>query len=286
MEMDKKGEFAMKKNVWTGILCAMLCLLLCVSAALGETRQGVIAREGTEEPIEETLFESAMGFSFWYASEWLEAYYGEENNIDGVIVETIYSDDSMVFSLISEEDAAEYTGDMEKNITELAADGRVQLDVYREVVDGRYHFLTLIAEKGLYFRAVGEYAEEAAEGNGKLFQLVLDSVTLTPDCLIRAQWGDLTADGADGAQVILTALEPVTDVKLLKLEWEEMAVTWEQAASLSALDAGQAVAVTLQFIGDLPNNGLQYTDAAGETHAFALDISGEDGHLLFWELEQ
>ena len=276
----------MKKNVWTGLLCAALCFLLLLPAAVAETRQGVIAREGEEEIIEETLFESPLGFSFWYANEWLEARYGEENNIDGVVVSTIYSDDFMVFSMITEEDAAEYTEDFEKNITELSADGRVQMDVYWEVEGGRYYFLTLIAEKGQYFRAVGEYAEEAAEGNGKFFQRVLDSVTFTPGCLLRAAWGDLTPDTAGTVQVILTALEPVADVKLLSLDWNETDVSRKQAAPVGSLGTGESAAVTLEFMGDLPNNGIQYTDAAGETHAFALDISGEDGRLFFWDLEE
>ena len=272
----------MKKKVWIGLLAAALCLALCLPAALGETRQGVIAREGQEEVIEETLFESPLGFSFWYANEWLEAEFGEENNIDGVVVRTIYSDDFMVFSMISEEDAAEYTEDFEKNITELAADGRVQMDVYRELDEGRYYFLTLIAEKGRYFRAVGEYAEEAAEGNGRFFERVLDSVTFTPGCLLSAEWG---LDEEDRVQVTLTALEPVTDAKLLKLDWDGVDVTWEEAAPLGDMGAQQAVTVTMEFVGDLPNNGVLYTDAAGETHAFALEISGEDGRLFFWELE-
>lgn len=273
----------MKKNVWTGLLIAALCLLLCLPASLAETRQAVIALEGMEETIEETLFESSLGFSFWYAGDRLEAYYGEENSIEGVVVDTIYSDDFMVLSMIPEEDAAEYTEDFEKNITELAADGRVQVDVYRELDEGRYYFLTLIAENGQYLRAVGEYAEEAAEGNAKFFQLVLDSAAFTPESLIRAEWG---IDEEDNVQVTLTALEPVTDVKLLRLAWDGVDVTWTEDAPLGSLDARQSVSVTLEFVGDLPNNGVLYTDQAGEAHAFALDISGEDGRLFFWELDK
>lgn len=272
----------MKKNVWIGLLIAALCLLLCLPAALAEeTRQGVIALEGQEETIEETLFESPLGFSFWYAGDWLDAYCGEKDNIDGVIVDTDNSDDFMVLFMIPEEDAAEYTEDFEINIADLALDGRVQMDVYRDLEEGRYYFLTVIAEKDQYLCAVGEYAEEAAEGNAKFFQRVLDSVAFTSECLIHADWGIAEEDRV---QVILMAMEPVTDVKLLRLVWDEVAVTWEEAASLGSLDKRQSVTVTLQFVGLMPENGVQYTDAAGEIHAFALDISGEDGTLLFWKL--
>ena len=271
----------MKKKTMTGLLLAMLCLLLALTAA-AETRESVIMLEGMEEPIEETLFESAEGFSFWYANEWLEAYYGEADNIEGVIVRNPYSDDYMVFSMIPEEDAVEYTEDEAVDIVEHSAEARVQMNLYWDLEEGRYYFLTLIAENGKYFRAVGEYSQEAAEGNGKFFQRVLDSVTLAPGCLIRAEWGEEEPEEEDQAEVILTALQPVTDVKLLTLDWDSgdgMTASWKEGASLGSLDAQQSVAVTLEFIGDMPNNGIRYTDEAGVTHHYALDISGENGDL-------
>ena len=101
--------------------------------------------------------------------------------MDGVVVEALYSDDYMVLSVISEEDAEEYTEDLDEDIVSLSAEARVQLDVYHDLEDGRYYFLTLVAEKGQYLRAVGEYSEEAAEGNGKFLQRVLDSVAFIED---------------------------------------------------------------------------------------------------------
>ncbi len=276
----------MKKNILTGALIAALCLLL-LPAALGETREGVIYLEGMEEAIEETLFESPQGFSFWYAADRLEAYHGEADNIEGVVVVNPYADDYMVLSMIPREDAEEYTEDWDESIVEMAAASRVQMDLYRELEDGRYYFLTLIAEDGHYFRAVGEYSQEAAEGVAKYFQRVLDSVAFTPDCLIRAEWGEPEESDEEGyAQVILTALKPVTDVKLLRLDWEDFAVSWEEDAPLGSIDARQSILVTLAFIGDLPNNGIAYTDEAGTVHAYALDISGEDGELYFWSLDE
>ena len=276
----------MKKKAVTELLSVMLCLLLILPPAMAETREGVIVLEGMEEPIEETLFESSLGFYFWYASERMEVYHGEADGIEGVVVDMIYSDDHMVLSMIPEEDAEAYAGDCGESIAEQSAGSRVQVDLPLEVENRQVSFCALIAENGQYLRAVGRYSEEAAEGNAKYFQRVLDSVTFTPGCPIHAEWGTLAPDEEGFVQVNLTALEPVTDIKLLSLHWDGITVSWEQDAPLGSLDALQSASVALRFIGDLPNNGIMYTDEAGAVHAFALDISGEDGRLYFWKLEE
>ena len=275
----------MKKSIWIRMLLAALCLLLVLPAA-AETREGVIMLEGMEEPIEETLFASWMGFSFWYVNDRLDAWHGERGNIEGVIVEALYSDDFMILSMIPEEDAVEYVEDLGLDIVEKSAGSRVQTDVYHVLEDGRYYFLTLIAEDGRYFRAVGEYSQEAAEGNAHFFQRVLDSVSFPPACPIRAEWGEEEADEDGRAQVILTAQEAVEDVVLVRLDWEDFEPAWEETESLGSLDAGESAAVTLEFIGDMPDNGILYTDEAGDVHVFALEISGEDGSLVLWEIEE
>ena len=192
----------MKKKTLMGLLWLTICLILFQSAALTETRQGVIALEGMEEIIEETLFESSLGFSFWYASDRLEAHQDVVRDIDGVCVEAQYSDDYMILSMITEEEA----GDLDENIVEQSASSRVRKDVYRELEDGTYSFLTLIAENGQYLRAIGEYSEEAAEGNAKFFQRVLDSVTLLSECdaeFLRELPGQWTEE-YEGVGTVLT----------------------------------------------------------------------------------
>ncbi len=272
----------MKKRMISSLL--VVWLIFAGAAALAETRETVIEREGEAETVTETLFESPQGFSFWYADEWLEAYEGTMYDIDGAIVESRYSDDGMVLSAMPAEDAEEYI----EGIT--SADARVQEDVYREPEDGMILFCTVIADQGQYVLAVGEYAEEAAEGNGVLLQRVLDSVATSASsqdaAAIRAEWRNEAA-----GQILLTALSPVSDVVLLHLNWGYMNadgvpdITWTPYAPLGSLSEGQSVAVTLAFIGDMPDNGLMYTDADGASHAFALDISGEDGHLYLWPLD-
>ena len=165
----------MKRTGWTVLLLAALCLLLILPGAAAETRQGVIFLEGMEEPVEETLFVSPQGFSFWYVNDRLEARSDAESP-GGVYVGSLYSDDRMILSAIPEEEAAEYARDSGRNIVELAAGSRVQMDVYHVLENGRYRFLTLIGENGRYCCAIGDYAQEAAEGNARFLQRVLDSV--------------------------------------------------------------------------------------------------------------
>lgn len=158
----------MKKKVWAGLLSALLCLTLCAPAAPAETRQGVIYLEGQGEIIEETLYLSSQGYSFWYASDRLEAR--EANAAGSVTVKALYSYDAMTLTLLTKEEADAYGAGG-------STGARTQIDVYRQLEKGTIYFLTLIAENGQYLRAAGQYAEEAAEGNAKFFQRVLDSVT-------------------------------------------------------------------------------------------------------------
>ena len=161
-------------------ILTVLCLLLLPAGAGAETRQGVIALEGAEEPIEETLYESPMAFSFWYASDTLQAYPGEAYGVRGVVVAALESDSRMALALISEEEADAYIHSLDEAAAEKLLASPGQADVYREMKNGRLRFLTLIAQNGQYLKAAGEYPMEAADGTGKYLQRVLDTVTLIP----------------------------------------------------------------------------------------------------------
>ena len=197
----------MKKKALTGLIT--VCLLLFLPTALAETRQGVIYLEGQQESIEETLFDSSLGFSFWYANQRLEAYEGEANGLNGVVVGALYSDGYMVLSMITEEDAEEYAEDLDIDIAEKSASSRVQMDIYREEEQGTVYFLTLIAEKGQYLRAVGEYPLEAAEGNAKYLQKALDSVTFLSeyDAAFLKELPGTWAEEYEGIRTVLTLEE-------------------------------------------------------------------------------
>ena len=169
----------MKKTMVRWLL-VLLCLAWLAPAG-AETRQAVIALEGTEETLQETRLANPDGFSVWYAPDRLEAYNGSSGNMDGIIVCALYSDDHMILSMMTEEDAVEYAEESGTDIVKESADARVLTDVYRDLENGRYYFLTMIAEKGKYLRAVGDYSQEAAEGNGKLLQHVLESVSFSAE---------------------------------------------------------------------------------------------------------
>ena len=170
----------MKKNVIIRFILAALCLALALPCALAETREGTIWLEGMEETIEETLFESPEGFTFWYASESLSAEMDAIDEVEGAIVRNIYSDDYMLLCMISEEEALELTKDLEGSIAEQSAAERVQVQVTCELEDGIFHFLTLVAENGRYLRATGAYSQEAAEGTAKYFDHILGTVAFAP----------------------------------------------------------------------------------------------------------
>ena len=199
----------MKRNAWTGLVLVTLCLMLVLPSALAETRQGIIELEGMKETIEETLFQSPQGFSFWYANDRLEAYHGSIGVTEGAIVAALYSDDYMLLSMITEEDAKEYVEDLGIDIVAQAADSRVSMDIYRELEDGQYLFLALVAENGQYLSAVGQYAQEAAEGNAKFFQRVLDSVTFISeyDAEFLREVPGTWAEEYDGVGTVLTLEE-------------------------------------------------------------------------------
>ena len=152
----------MKKSAFQFFL-SLLCLLLMVTCAFGETRESVIWLEGMEETIIETKFESPEGFSFWY---------------DADLMEADDSDDFMLLSLISQEEADELIRDREVETAHDPETGRVTTEVYCELENTTFHFLTLVSENGKVLRAEGVYSMEAAEGNAKYFRRILDSAVL------------------------------------------------------------------------------------------------------------
>ena len=187
-------------------LSAALCLLMFLPGAKAETRQGVIYLEGMEEPIEETLFESPQGISFWYVSDVLEARLEKSGDAEIVVVDALYSDNHMTLSMISEEEAVKYAKDPDADIARQSSSSRVQEDVYWELKNRTFRFLTLIAENGQYLKAEGEYAMEAAEGLGKYFQRVLDSVALMSEydaAFLRDLPGEWIGE-SDEAKAVLT----------------------------------------------------------------------------------
>ena len=299
----------MKKMLKMALL-TVLVISLAVPAALAQTRETVIYREGEGETVTEQLLESSFGFSVWYPNELLEAYEGEMGNMEGVIVTAMYSDDHMILSVIPEEDAVEYVEDLDVNIVEQSASGRVVMDIYRDLEDGRYYFLAVVAENGKYLSAVGDYSQEAAEGNGVLLDHVLQSVSFGPSgssgssassgtsgsgLPVRVAWGENDDEellDESMATVVLTVDQPLMDLCILAIEWSDMPddgkPTFYAApvTSWGAVEPGQTISVTLEFIGEMPCNGVAYVDEDGQAHYYVLDTSGNDGSLYLWSLDE
>lgn len=95
----------MKKKAAAQFLWILACLLLLLSAAVAETRQGTIALEGMEETIGETLYQSPQGFSFWYADESFSVRSEKTDGAERVIVCAVYTGESMALTKIPEEEA-------------------------------------------------------------------------------------------------------------------------------------------------------------------------------------
>ncbi len=101
----------------------------------------------------------------------------------------------------------------------------------------------------------------------------------------------ITADNSDTAvRVVLTTDVPVRDFCILRLsdpgidDAGSFTFTAETIYNAGILTPDRPIVFVTAFYGDLPNNGVSYTDETGATRMFALDISGMDGSLVLTEL--
>ena len=186
----------------------ILCLLLLCLPSAAETRQSVIAREGMEETIEETLYESPEGISFWYPSDTLTV---SADGAGRITVSAPETGAAMTLMRMTEEEAAQYKDLLDESRTE--EDGnRVQADVSSEYSDGAFEFVTVLASGAEYLKASGAYPAEAADGVGKMFRRVLDSVTLlsVTDMEFLKDLPGTWSEAYDGASMEMTFREDGT----------------------------------------------------------------------------
>lgn len=101
---------------------------------------------------------------------------------------------------------------------------------------------------------------------------------------------EFTAEtGEPQAQVLLCANLAVKDFKLLALSADGMSDAGQRQFSstvlyeLGELTPEKPLLVNTVFHGDSPNLGFSYVDASGAEHRCALDISGYDGSLYYYE---
>ena len=100
---------------------------------------------------------------------------------------------------------------------------------------------------------------------------------------------EVRATDAPTARVAFIADAPVRDFRIVKLairmfnddgspQFLETEIYRQET-----LSPGRPLVAALAFAGDLPEFGISFTDPAGETHSYTLEISGEDGSLLLTE---
>lgn len=288
------------------LLAALALALMLCGAATAEKRASVVYIEGEPETVVETRFTAESGFSFWYDAdvfEVAEVYGGAEVH---VYPKDMGDSGTILLNIIP----ADYAGALPWKWLELNAREGVE---YREDATAggdAVHWFSVVSpynETKLwsyyavdgaqsFIVAEGLWPVEADEGWGERFRALLRTVEFAAaEAPVSAQWWDdanldpddcevFTADDLEYAiGVAFTAARPVKDFCVTALLFEGMdggspVFSEEVLAQYDALEPGRPLLVWTAFYGDIPNNGIRYTDPeTGFTYRYAVAISGEDG---------
>ena len=101
---------------------------------------------------------------------------------------------------------------------------------------------------------------------------------------------DGAVDSESVVKVVFTADSAVSDFKLLSIAMQDsdengnFAFSAEELYSQPELTPERPLEAGLVFLGDIPNNGISFTDADGNVKYYAVDMSGRDGSLILWEI--
>ena len=130
------------------------------------------------------------------------------------------------------------------------------------------------------------YSKEtgAPWNEGTAEALVLAELTDGNDAYYRFT----SARSAETLNVLFTPVEDVRNFQILDLDLifgETEAYTARVLCTLPILRPDTPMLVTMSFDGATPVNGFAYTDRNGVRSCWALDLSGEDGSLLTWEIQ-
>ena len=171
-------------------IALILAALLCCAASLGETREGIIYKEGEPEPIYETRWDSALGFSFWYDAEALTV--AEDPSEDGgsLIVSLADFDLPVRLEIMTPQRA----GVLPWKFLELNAPAGVEYRTEETEEGGEVHCFDKPADYDAHIVecyyavedgedfvvAVSAMPEDAVEGWGKVFDRVVCSVNFAP----------------------------------------------------------------------------------------------------------
>jgi len=275
-----------------------------------ETREGVIWLEGEPEEIVETLYESALGFSFWYDADLLAVTESDES----VTVRSRTLGDIIYMEIMPPETAGVLPWKyLELNAapdTEYAyniADSGAEIHWFQKLtsedgwfIDGYY----AVDVDESFAVASAHYPAEAEEGFGAYFRSLIWSIRFAGDALVRAGWAEDVLDGfaawdeftagetESSTRVAFWTAGRAAHFRVLALSCEgvaddgRMLFSTEEVYVQDELTAERPLVVAMTFYGDIPNNGISYVDESGAERMFAVDMSGEDGSVLLWEFNQ
>ena len=287
----------------------LFALLLCSAPALAETREAEIMIEGELESVVETLYQSNLGFYFWYDAEQMEADGSMSESGESLLVSPLQSDLPIYLEIMTP-DAVEMLPwkfleinakphiTYNKDVTESGA------EIYwfsKQAEHAKNTVLSFYAVNGTedFVVAAATCPMEAMEGWGERFIRLVRTIGFGQfrNIPIRAVWASEAGSTAgvrdtvvatsdeDAAWVVFFTDETVSDFRLLELESGDISedgllIFNEQVIySRDKLMAGESLRAALTFYGDIPNNGISFTDAQGLVHRYALSISGFDGTL-------
>lgn len=101
---------------------------------------------------------------------------------------------------------------------------------------------------------------------------------------------DGTEVSESAVKVVFSAESTVSDFRLLSIAMQDIdengifTFSAEELYSQPELTPERPLEAGLVFLGDIPNNGISFTDADGNVKYFSVDMSGMDGSLILWEI--
>lgn len=290
------------------VFCALLLFIL---PSLAQTREGTIYLEGEPETVIETLYESLLGFSFWYDASSMEVDADMSEDGQSVLIGPTAEESALAYLEIM---TTESVGVMTWKFLELNAEPGTEYEESETESGASIHWFTRAypgnAELVNIFYAVDAPTQalvaaatctlEALEGWGARFNHLMETVSFgqKPVMPVRAVWAEpgdesagildtvKTTDDAEAAWVAFVAEENVRNFCILELDGDvgedgHLHFTEKVIYRRPEVPRTQTIMAALLFYGDIvPNNGISFTDAQGIVHRYALSVSGaEEGSL-------
>ncbi|MBR4710837.1 MAG: hypothetical protein IKP10_02315 [Clostridia bacterium] len=300
-------------------LAMILCLAL--TAACAETRERVVTIDGEEDLVQETLFRTDLGFSFWYDADWLaisEINYGVGIAISVDLIAGGDAEDDTymeleppeVIEMLPWEFLEEYRpGDVPQQFEILDSGAEMTWWIGPSAyAEGSVMGIYVVKDGEQWIGAYATWPEGYTDSWGaRMTDLVrtvsfgggeAPAVPAQSGAPVSAVWAREAMDTAStylswnlvgsDAWVMFRAEEGVTDFRIMELTMQftgDGSYTFHEseAFALEGLWPAQPLIAGLDFPGDMPCWGIAYRDAQGAEHRCTVEISGENGAILLTE---